>query len=588
MKKTILWLLACCMLSLAACDKTMVTVDNPPETTTPVNPGTTPLPDKQVKAGLQGIITDENNDPLTGARVQCGDQSAVTDQYGAFRFPELDLREAAAVVTVQKNGYFNGVRTFRVTGTGREQFVQIQLLPKTAAGSFDATTGGNVSASNAQFIFVPNQVLDASNKPYKGKATLNYAFINPERTDFFDIMPGDLRAVNDKNEVVALQSFGMMALELQGENGEKLHLDGSNSVTFRMVIPATLRNSAPANIPLWHFNETTGLWQQEGSAEKLGDSYVGTVKHFSFWNCDAQFPIVNFKASFKDDKNNPLANTAIVITRTNGSSTYGNTDGNGEVSGAVPAGEQVTISIRNQCGQTIFSKKAGPWTVDVNAGTYTVTLDPVNAISVSGKVSNCTGAVVNKGVVNIQVEGVHYTAVIQNGSYATSIVRCQPGAVNMVLNAVDETANKMSTITVQVSPGQYTQDLQACDAIQASTVSILLEGQTLSFSSPADSIALYNGSRDTLVNYSAAASHKTANSDYISWNMSSIQVGTQTSKYININVGRKKYYQQSMTVNITRTGVPGEYLEGTLSGNITRAIDSAAVPISGSFKLRIE
>ena len=156
MTRRFLWLLTCCIVLLSACDKRMVTVDNPPETNNP-STGTPPISDKKVQAGVQGIVTDANNDPLAGARVQCGDQNTITDQFGAFRLQDVNMTEAAAVVTVQKAGYFNGIRTFRVTAAGREQFVQIQLLTKTTAGTFDVTTGGVVAASNAQFIFVPNQ-----------------------------------------------------------------------------------------------------------------------------------------------------------------------------------------------------------------------------------------------------------------------------------------------------------------------------------------------------------------------------------------------------------------------------------------------
>lgn len=567
----------------------MVTVDNPPETTNP-STGTPPISDKKVQAGVQGIVTDAGNNPVAGARVLCGDQNAITDQYGSFRFPEVSITEAAAVVTVQKAGFFNGIRTFRVTATGREQFVQIQLLPKVTAGTFDAAAGGVIGASNAQFIFVPNQVLDASNQPYKGKATLTYAFINPERNDFADIMPGDLRAVNDKNELVALQSFGMMALELQGDNGEKLHLDGTNNVTFRMEIPATLRQTAPAVIPLWHFNESTGLWQQEGSAEKMGNSYVGTVKHFSFWNCDAQFPVVNFKATFKDDKNNPLANTAIQITRSNNSSTYGYTDAAGEVSGLVPSNEQITITVKDKCGKVIFSKKAGPWTTDTNAGTFNITIDPQSKLSFSGKVTTCDGAAVTKGVVNIQVNGVHYAAPIQNGNYTAVILRCESTTATVTLNPVDETANKMSTTTFQATPGDYTRDLSACDAIQASTVTFVLEGQTITYISPSDSILYKNYSSDTssFVLYSISAATKTLPRSEINMDLSDIKVGTGVFKYFSVNMNGSNYSGQSVGVTITRTGVVGEYLEGTFSGNLLKSQSTNTFPISGSFKVRIE
>lgn len=588
MMKNILWLACCSILLFSACDKRMATADNPPDPSGPVKPGTSPIPDKQVTAGIQGLVTDENNDPVTGAQVTCGGTITITDKYGAFQLTAISMKEAAAVVTIKKSGYFNGVRTFKVTGAGKVQFVQIQLLPQTTAGEFDAATGGNITASNAQFSFMPKQVLDAANKPYTGKVSLLYAAINPERADFADIMPGDLRAVNDKNELVGLQSFGMMALELQGANGEKLHLDGINSVNFRMEIPSSLASSAPATIPLWHFDETSGLWIQEGSASKIGNNYVGTVKHFSFWNCDAQFPLINFKATLQDETGAALANTLVAISRGNGATTYGCSDNTGEVSGAIPANEQVTIVIKDKCGKIVLTKKAGPWSTDASLGIIKIQIDPINKLSFHGKVTNCDGTPVKNGLVNITVAGIHYLSYIKDGSYTASIMRCQQNTAEVILNAVDTDAGKTSTITLQLAPGDYPRDLQACSDIQSSNGSFLLEGKTTIFSSGIDTVVLRNSSYDTTTAYSAKMIRKSPAPDFVTWTFSSIALGTIRPRDFNITIGNVYYYGQSVTCNITATGKPGDYLEGTISGNVIKGADSTVVPVSGSFKFRIE
>jgi hypothetical protein len=50
------------------------------------------------------------------------------------------------------------------------------------------------------------------------------------------------------------------------------------------------------------------VFLKEGSATKTGSNYVGKVSHFSFWNCDAPFPVVEFEASFVDQAGAPLQN----------------------------------------------------------------------------------------------------------------------------------------------------------------------------------------------------------------------------------------------------------------------------------------
>ncbi|WP_160712014.1 carboxypeptidase-like regulatory domain-containing protein [Chitinophaga solisilvae] len=590
MKKVFLYLLTGSMLLLAACDKRMATADNQPEI---INPGTNPggknpLPDKPVKAGLQGIVSDENSNPLSGAQVACGGILTTTDTHGAFIIPEVTLQEAAGVITIKKSGYFDGIRTISVTGAGKLQYIQVQLLPKKAAGVFDAATGGNITASNAQFIFVPNQVLNANNQPYKGKVTLLYAPINPEHPDFADIMPGDLRAIDINNAIVGLKSYGMMALELQGENGEKLHLDGTNNVTFKLDIPATLQAGAPATIPLWHFDEAIGLWREEGSAQKIGNSYVGTVKHFSFWNVDAKFPVVKFKAVFQDDKGVPYPNIKVTITRSQEiSSSYGFTDEAGMVSGDIPSHEELTITIEDKCKDIIFTRKIGPFSTDANIGKITIARGQQLTLALHGKIISCSGAPVKTGVVNISVEGISYRAPIINGNYSVAAPRCSNNnAVEVIINAVDEGANKMSTIRQQLAPGDYTRDMQACNNIQPGEIKLLLEGKAYEFNTISDSIR-FRTSNDSSTRYQITFSKAQPSLNKGSWVFYTIGLGSNNYSTLNLNVDGVAYYG-SLNTEVTATGGPGEYLEGSLFGNVYNYSTQAQVPISGNFRIRIE
>ena len=64
--------------------------------------------------------------------------------------------------------------------------------------------------------------------------------------------------------------------------------------------------TAPETIPLWHYDKTTGLWKEEGTATKNGDKYVGTVTHFSDWNCDVPEGTATIKGLVADCNNQPV------------------------------------------------------------------------------------------------------------------------------------------------------------------------------------------------------------------------------------------------------------------------------------------
>ncbi|HVI45921.1 MAG TPA: carboxypeptidase-like regulatory domain-containing protein [Chitinophaga sp.] len=583
MYKKTLWLFAL-VVSLMACDKSMVTVDNPPV----MNPGTSvptpPISGKQVETSVQGVILDENNEPLPGVMVTSGNTRITTDTHGAFLLPKITVSDNAAVVTAQKPGYFNGIRTFMVSGGNKLQYLQIKLLRQQAAGTFDATAGGNISASNAQFSFQPQHVRTLSNVAYTGKVTLLYAPINPEDESFRDIMPGDLRGINSSRTITGLESYGMMALELRGENGEKLQLDSTKSLLFKMNIPTSLRGAAPANIPLWYFDEVSGLWKEEGSASKIGDSYVGSVKHFSFWNCDAQIPIITFKALIQNEQGSALANTCVIISRSNGSEMGGYTNADGEVKGSIPANETLTLKILDHCGKALFTKQIGPYRDSVDLGIQKVLNDLSSMLVITGNVSTCDGMPVKNGYVNIALNSIRFSARVQNGSYRISFLYCG-GPADITINAVDEDARKSSLVTMQVKPGSYIQHLQACDVMEASTGNFVLEGKTFAFNSINDTLRLQSYlNSDSL--YTAEFKQPLPKQDRFSWQFDNIQSATTSIRNFTASAGGTNYSAQLLNCTITANGGIGKYLEGTISGNVLNKTTNQQVPITGSFKLR--
>ena len=65
-----------------------------------------------MQASVQGIVIDENNNPVPGATVKSGASSTVTDAKGIFRFNNIQMDKYASVVSVEYNGYFKCIRTF--------------------------------------------------------------------------------------------------------------------------------------------------------------------------------------------------------------------------------------------------------------------------------------------------------------------------------------------------------------------------------------------------------------------------------------------------------------------------------------------
>jgi hypothetical protein len=173
-----------------------------------------------------------------------------------------------------------------------------------------------------------------------------------------------------------------------------------------------MQSSAPATIPLWYIDEKTGLWKEEGIATRQGNNYVGTVSHFSFWNCDTGISGVTLSATLKTSTGQPLVNAWVVINAGKIGSASGYTDSAGQVRGLVPAGTDLVLEVRDNCGSAIYSKNIGPYNENIDIGMITVSSTAPTIVTISGKLTNCGGGIVSNGYAIVAIDQwVHYAKV---------------------------------------------------------------------------------------------------------------------------------------------------------------------------------
>jgi hypothetical protein len=128
----------------------------------------------------------------------------------------------------------------------------------------------------------------------------------------------------------------------------KLQVASGKTVTMSAPIPYGLQENAPETIPLWYYDEEDGLWREEGSATKQGDSYVGSVSHFTFWNFDHPVTISD-QATLTGtvmaaDRSEPIAGAQVVASGVNYAGyTTAYTNADGEFVITVKADAQVKL-----------------------------------------------------------------------------------------------------------------------------------------------------------------------------------------------------------------------------------------------------
>lgn len=447
---------------------------------------------EMVIGGVSGIVVDENNMPVVGVTVTSGANSTTTDRYGSFRFRNISLSKANGTVKVVRQGYFTAYRTF-YSVAGRINNVRIKLISKTNSGNFSGSAGGTINISGGVKLVMPaNAVTDASGNAYIGQVNVAMAWIDPSSPDLPYTVMGDLRGINTSGAEMGLSTYGMIGVEMTDGSGQALKVASGKTAELTFPVPASLQGSAPATIDLWHFDEATARWKQEGTASKVGSSYVANVSHFSFWNCDAPFPLIDLCMSFQTPNNQPLINAHIRIKRVvNNTYGHGWTDSAGNLCGKVPKNEALVLEVLDQCNAVVYSQNIGPYSANTTLPTITVSIPAPNTLTITGTVTNCSNANVTNGVAVVYMAGgFHYNVPVNNGAFSLTVLRCSNAAVAFTVLAIDYATMQQSVpvsgtgATGSVNVGT----IQACGTSAAQFVEFIIDGTPTVYTAPPDNI----------------------------------------------------------------------------------------------------
>ncbi len=379
----------------------------------------------EINRDFLGTVVDTNNNPIDNVMITIGSSVAMTDSNGVFVINDATVNQRFGYIKAQKAGYIHASRAV-VPSTGTNK-VRIMMLPEVVAGTTSSGSQETISLANGASVALEGNYINPDGTAYSGNVNVIMHHLDPVDEDMPDQMPGMLYAANAQNEERMLQTLGMLAVELRGDGGEDLNLAEGSSAEIRIPVDPSLMSTAPSIIPLWYFDETNGFWVEEGQATLVGNEYVGTVAHFSFWNCDIPAEAVNLCIVASDEEGNELSNLLITLTSDTFGTTSGYTNENGEVCGLVPSGETLGLNVYifDVCGSnSIYSENVGPFNAD---STITITVpNSVDIISetVVGNFTTCNGDPVTDGYVQLGYGNQTFTDVVSNGEFEINLMRC--------------------------------------------------------------------------------------------------------------------------------------------------------------------
>lgn len=241
-----------------------------------------------VKTTIAGRVLDEFGNPLAGVEISVGTIKTTTTMFGTFMISNIEVPSNRCVIKATKNGYMNAYRTEEPRVSKITEIV-IGLMSNAPIGGFASTSGKTITLPNSASVTLPaNGYITTNGVAYNGQVNYAVKHLDPTSKNFFSFFSGDFVGKSSDGTETALESYGVLRVELTGTNGEKLQIAPGSKATLRVPIPSIMQTRAPATIPLWSYDEAIGMWKEESFATKTGNSYVGDVSHFSDWNFDAK------------------------------------------------------------------------------------------------------------------------------------------------------------------------------------------------------------------------------------------------------------------------------------------------------------
>ncbi|MBK6899537.1 MAG: hypothetical protein IPH09_09790 [bacterium] len=93
-------------------------------------------------------------------------------------------------------------------------------------------------------------------------------------------LPGDFEGIREDGSTTQFVSFGFMGVNMY--NADKSGRGPSGPRRDRRAEPAGRRIQAGRRpTSMWWFDETTGVWREDGAVEYVGGSFVADVSHFT-------------------------------------------------------------------------------------------------------------------------------------------------------------------------------------------------------------------------------------------------------------------------------------------------------------------
>lgn len=248
-----------------------------------------------------GKVLNSNGSGLGGVTVSASGRTTTTNDQGWFTLSDLSAAERLQITFTLTN--YVTVQKIAKVIVGESTYLNAVMVQRAATTPVTGSNGGQVNTGGASVTFPPGS--------FSGDGTVYANYFDPTSTTYNDVFPGTFEGIpSGQSSAIPIESFGFMDVELKNSSGSNISL--TNPATLTIPIPANMQATAPSTIPMWYYDTQAGYWKEEGTANRVGNNYVGTVTHFTSWNWDRYYDVSYLTGRVVDGDGNPIAGVRVT------------------------------------------------------------------------------------------------------------------------------------------------------------------------------------------------------------------------------------------------------------------------------------
>lgn len=312
-------------------------------------------------ASARGRVLNNLGTPLSGATISNFAVSTQSDENGYYELNDFPIdADGGTNFYITRDGFFPEFRKF-YPEDGSHHLVDIVLNAQRYQGIIDAAAGGTFSLESGPSLTINAGSVRNNAGVYTGQVYVTMYYYDPASPASIAQSAANLPARSGNREF-ELATYGMVRLELAGEDGRQVWIDNNDAAFLDFPVPENLQNTLLDTVMFWQLEEIA--WQFQDGLTNRDGSLRARVNYGGLYNCDVPYDRATICGRLVSPEGLPLINQPFTLSLVDGAFMFSFlTDDRGRFCARVARDQLLEILIPDPCNptETLTRLTLGPY-----------------------------------------------------------------------------------------------------------------------------------------------------------------------------------------------------------------------------------